>query len=255
MEFIDTHTHNYDEAFAGEEDEVIRRAREAGVSVLIQPDVDSRERDAMFALTDRYPGVLYPMLGLYPGSVDKNWRDEMDRMLGYRDRKVVAIGEIGLDYHYGAEFAEEQKEAFRLQLELAAEMDLPVNIHLREATEDFFKIMDDCAHLHLRGNLHAFSGSFETFQRVQKYGEWYVGIGGVVTFKKASLAESVKKIPLDRIILETDCPYLTPVPYRGTRNESAYIPVIAAKIAELKGIGTDEVAEVTTAGARHLFNI
>ena len=255
MEFIDTHSHNYDEAFAGDGDEVIRRAREAGVSVLLQPDVDSKERDAMFALTDRYPGVLYPMLGLYPGSVEKDWRDEFDRMLEYRGRKVVAIGEIGLDYHYGAEFAEEQKEAFRLQLELAAEMDLPVNIHLREATEDFFSIMDDCAHLHLRGNLHAFSGSFETFQRVRKYGDWYVGIGGVVTFKKASLAESVKKIPLDRIILETDCPYLTPVPYRGTRNESSYIPVIAAKIAELKGVGIEEVAEVTTAAARHLFNI
>ncbi len=255
MEFIDTHSHNYDEAFAEDGDEVIRRAREAGVSILLQPDVDSRERDAMFALTDRYPGVLYPMLGLYPGSVEKDWRDEFDRMMEYRGGKVVAIGEIGLDYHYGAEFAEEQKEAFRLQLELAAEMDLPVNIHLREATDDFFRIMDDCAHLHLRGNLHAFSGSFETFHRVQKYGDWYVGIGGVVTFKKASLAESVKKIPLDRIILETDCPYLTPVPYRGTRNESSYIPVIAAKIAELKGIGIEEVAEVTTAGARHLFNI
>lgn len=255
MTFIDTHTHNYDEAFAGEEDAVIRRAREAGVEVLIQPDVDSRERDSMFALTDKYPGVLYPMLGLYPGSVEKNWRDEFDVLLKYRDRKVVAIGEIGLDYHYGAEFAAEQKEAFRLQLELAAEMGLPVNIHLREATEDFFHIMDECAHLHLRGSLHAFSGSFETFSRMRKYGEWYVGIGGVVTFKKASLAETVRRIPLENIILETDCPYLTPVPYRGTRNESMYIPVIAAKIAELKGISVDEVAAATTANAKKLFDL
>lgn len=255
MTFIDTHTHNYDEAFAGEEDAVIRRAREAGVEVLIQPDVDSRERDSMFALTDKYPGVLYPMLGLYPGSVEKNWRDEFDVLLKYRDRKVVAIGEIGLDYHYGAEFAAEQKEAFRLQLELAAEMGLPVNIHLREATEDFFHILDECAHLHLRGSLHAFSGSFETFSRMRKYGEWYVGIGGVVTFKKASLAETVRRIPLENIILETDCPYLTPVPYRGTRNESMYIPVIAAKIAELKGITVDEVAAATTANAKKLFDL
>lgn len=255
MTFIDTHTHNYDEAFAGEEDAVIRRAREAGVEILIQPDVDSRERDSMFALTDKYPGVLYPMLGLYPGSVEKNWRDEFDVLLKYRDRKVVAIGEIGLDYHYGAEFAAEQKEAFRLQLELAAEMGLPVNIHLREATEDFFHIMDECAHLHTRGSLHAFSGSFETFSRMRKYGEWYVGIGGVVTFKKASLAETVRRIPLENIILETDCPYLTPVPYRGTRNESMYIPVIAAKIAELKGITVDEVAAATTANAKKLFDL
>ena len=255
MQFIDTHTHIYDEAFAGEEDAVILRAREAGVSVMLQPDVDSHERDAMFALVDRHPGELYAMLGLYPGSVGKDWRDEIDAMLRYRDRKVVALGEIGLDYHYGAEFAAEQREAFRVQMELAAEMDLPVNIHLREATEDFFRIMEDCRGLHLRGSLHAFSGSYETFQRVRKYGEWYVGIGGVVTFRKASLAETVIRIPLECIILETDSPYLTPTPYRGTRNESRYIPLIAEKIAGLKGIGTDEVAEVTTASARRLFNI
>ena len=255
MQFIDTHTHIYDEAFSGEEDAVIARAQEAGVGIMLQPDVDSRERDAMFSLVDRHPGVLYPMLGLYPGSVDRGWRDEIDAMLRYRDRKVVAVGEIGLDYHYGAEFAQEQREAFRVQLEFASSMDLPVNIHLRDATEDFFRIMDDCAGLHLRGSLHAFSGSFETFQRMQKYGEWYVGIGGVVTFRKASLAETVRRIPLDRIILETDSPYLTPVPYRGTRNESMYIPVIAAKVAELKGVSVEETAEATTAAARRLFNL
>lgn len=255
MTFIDTHTHIYDEAFTGEEDDVILRAKEAGVDVMLQPDVDSRERDAMFSLVDRHPGELYAMLGLYPGSVDKGWRDEIDAMLSYRGRKVVALGEIGLDYHYGAEFAAEQREAFRVQMELAAEMDLPVNIHLREATDDFFRIMDDCAHLHLRGSLHAYSGSFETFQRVRKYGEWYVGVGGVVTFKKASLAEAVKRIPLDCILLETDSPYLTPVPHRGERNESKYIPLIAARVAELKGTGIEEVAETTTANARRLFNI
>ena len=255
MTFIDTHTHIYDEAFAGEEDEVIKRARQAGVTVMLQPDVDSRERDAMFALVDRHPDELHAMLGLYPGSVDKGWRDEIDAMLRYRGRKVVALGEIGLDYHYGAEFAAEQREAFRIQMELAAEMDRPVNIHLREATEDFFRIMDDCAHLHVRGSLHAFSGSYETFQRVRKYGDWYVGIGGVVTFKKASLAEAVRHIPLECILLETDSPYLTPVPHRGERNESKYIPLIAAKIAELKGTGVDEVAQVTTENARRLFNI
>ena len=255
MQFIDTHTHIYDEAFSGEEDAVIGRAVEAGVTCMLQPDVDSRERDSMFALVDRHPGVLHAMLGLYPGSVDKGWRDEIDAMLRYRGRKVVALGEIGLDYHYGAEFAAEQREAFSIQMELAAEMDLPVNIHLREATDDFFRIMDDCAHLHVRGSLHAFSGSYETFQRVRKYGDWYVGIGGVVTFKKASLAEAVRHIPLECILLETDSPYLTPVPHRGERNESKYIPLIAAKIAELKGTGIDEVAQVTTENARRLFNI
>lgn len=255
MEFIDTHTHSCDEAFRGEEDGVVARGLAAGVVKQLQADIDSKERDTMFSLVERHPGVLHPMLGLYPGSVDRNWRDEIDAMLPYRDRGIVAVGEIGLDYHYGAETRKEQLEAFRVQLELAAEWDLPVNIHLREATEDFFSVMDDCRHLGLRGNLHAFSGSAETFARLSRYGEWYVGIGGVLTFKKAGIAEAVKHIPLERILLETDAPYLTPVPHRGQRNESAYIPLVAAKLAEIKGVTIEEVAQVTTANARTLFAI
>lgn len=255
MEFVDTHTHNYDEMYAGCEDEVIARAVSAGVTKLLQADVDSKERDRMFSLVERHPGVLHPMLGLYPGSVDAGWRDELEAMLPYRSRGIAAVGEIGLDYHYGAGTKDLQKEAFRTQLELAAEWDLPVNIHLREATEDFFEIIRDCAHLHLRGNLHAFSGSAETFERLSRYGDWYVGIGGVLTFRKASIAEDIRRIPLERILLETDAPYLTPVPHRGERNESAYIPIIAAFLAERKGITVEEVARVTTYNARQLFSI
>ncbi len=255
MEFIDTHTHNYDEAYAGCEDEVIRRAIDAGVTKLIQPDVDSGERDSMFALCSRHPGVLYPMLGLYPGSVGEDWRDEVDKLESYRGKGIVAVGEIGLDYHYGAGTKDLQKEAFRVQLELAAQWDLPVNIHLREATEDFFSIIEDCRHLGLRGNLHAFSGSYETFERLQKSGEWYVGIGGVVTFKKSGIGREINRFPLDRILLETDSPYLTPTPHRGERNESSYIPIIAQFIADSKGVPLEEVARTTTANARKLFNI
>ncbi len=254
MEFIDTHTHTYDEAFAGCEDEVVARALAAGVSVQLQADVDSRERERMFALCARHPGVLRPMLGLYPGSVDKNWRREVDALEAWRGRGIVAVGEIGLDYHYGADFKEEQKEAFRVQLELAAAWGLPVNIHLREATEDFFAIIGACRHLGLRGNLHAFSGSAEMFDRLCRLGgDWYVGIGGVLTFKKSSLAETVKRIPLDRILLETDAPYLTPVPHRGERNESAYIPLVADFLARQKDVSVEEVAAVTTDNARRLF--
>ena len=255
MEFIDTHTHNYDSMYAGCEDEVIARALDAGVTKLIQADVDSRERDAMFSLVERHPGVLHPMLGLYPGSVDEGWREEIDAMLPFRSRGIVAVGEIGLDYHYGADTGELQKEAFRTQLELASQWDLPVNIHLREATEDFFSIIKDCAHLHLRGNLHAFSGSAETFERLSSYGDWYVGIGGVLTFKKASIAEDIRRIPLSRILLETDSPYLTPAPHRGERNESAYIPIIADFLAAQKGVSVEQVARQTTDNARQLFAI
>lgn len=256
MVFIDTHTHCTDVAFPGaEQDLFVERALAAGVSKMLLADIDTRERDAMYAAVARHPGVLYPMLGLYPGSVDKDWKREIDALEAWKGRGAVAIGEIGLDYHYGAEFKEEQKEALRVQFELAAAWNLPVNIHLRDATEDFFKVLDDCRHLGLRGNLHAFSGSIETFRRIQRYGDWSVGIGGVITFKKASLPETVRQIPLDRILLETDSPYMAPTPLRGTRNESANIPIIAAKVAEVKGIDIETVAAVTTANAEKLFSI
>lgn len=256
MEYIDTHSHFTDEAFAGEEEACIQRALRAGVVKMLQADIDAAGRKALFALTERHPGVLYPMLGLYPGSVGKDWKreiDELERWTGRQD--IVAIGEIGLDYHYGAEFAAEQREALRVQFELAARLNLPVNIHLREATEDFLRIVQDCAHLGLRGNMHAYSGSYETFLQLQKYGDWRLGIGGVVTFKKASLAEVVRRVPLERLLLETDAPYLTPVPHRGERNESAYIPLIAAKIAELKETDIETVAAVTTRNAQELFGL
>lgn len=255
MEFIDTHTHNSDPAYQDCEDEVIHRAEEAGVTVLIQADIDSSERERMYSLSARHPGVLYNMLGLYPGSVNGHWRDEIDALLPWRDKGPVAMGEIGLDYHFGTEFKEEQKEAFRTQLELASEWDLPVNIHLRDATEDFFAIIKDCRHLHLRGNLHAFGGSYETFIRLSGLGDWYVGIGGVVTFKKSRIGEDISRIPLDRILLETDAPYLSPVPHRGERNESSFIPLIAEFIAARKGISTEEAARATTANAKQLFAI
>lgn len=255
MEFIDTHTHTYDEAFNGCEDEVIRRAALAGVVTMLQADIDSAERGKMLALVARYPGRLRHMIGLYPGSVRENWKEEIQKMEEAYTPDAVAVGEIGLDYHYGKEYAEQQKEALRVQLELAAGWDLPVNVHLRDATGDFLEIIEDCRHLHLRGNLHAFSGSHETFSRLCRCGEWYVGIGGTVTFRKASIAEELHRFPLERILLETDAPYLTPVPYRGKRNESSMIPIIAAEVARRLGTDTETVAEATTANARKLFSL
>ena len=252
MVFVDTHTHCTDEAFPGpEQDLFVERAVAAGVTRMLLADIDIRERDEMYAACGRHPGVLYPMLGLYPGSVDTGWQREIDALEAWKGKGAVAIGEIGLDYHYGTEFKEEQKEALRVQFELAAAWGLPVNIHLRDATEDFFKVLEDCRHLGLRGNLHAFSGSIETFRRIRKYGDWSVGIGGVITFKKASLPETVRQIPLDRILLETDSPYMAPTPLRGTRNESANIPLIAAKVAEVKGVDIETVAAVTTENAEN----
>lgn len=263
--FVDTHTHFYDEWLLPDAEAAIQRALNAGVGKMIQADVDSLERPRMWETGLRHPGVLFQMLGLYPGSVTAdNWKEELDAVyriaagdslasLGMTG--IVAIGEIGLDYHEGKEFAREQKEVLRLQFELAAKLNLPVNIHLRDAWEDFFAVLEDCRHLHLRGNLHCFSGSFEVYERANRSGDFAVGVGGVLTFKNASLPAVVARIPLEHLLLETDAPYLAPVPYRGKRNESAYLPLIAARLAEVKGLSLNEIETITTDNAIRLFNL
>jgi TatD DNase family protein len=178
----------------------------------------------------------------------------MLHMEKYLDRKVWAIGEIGMDCYWSKEFIREQEEVLRIQLETAAKMDLPVIIHSRESTELIINILKECSHLGLRGVFHAYSGSVETYRELQKTGDWYIGIGGVLTYKKASIAETVKQIPLERILLETDSPYLTPVPFRGKRNESAFIKDIAAKIAEIYECALEHVMEQTTQNALKIFN-
>lgn len=254
MKFVDTHTHISDEAFTGDEESIIARAQDAGVFKMILADIDSHERAKMLSLCDRHPHILYPMLGIYPGSVKENWQEEMDMLVKEcNKREFAAIGEIGLDYHFSTEFSHFQKDAFVAQLELAARLNKPVNIHLRDATDDFFKIMDACKGLALKGNLHAFSGSAQTLKRLKKYGEWSVGIGGVLTFKNASISREVEDIAIEDIVLETDAPYLAPTPLRGTRNESANIPLIAKKLSEIKNISLDNVAKITTQNAMKLF--
>ena len=252
---IDTHTHYYDDRYEGGGDAAVDRAVAAGVGKMIQADIDSRERESMWAIGERHKGVLFQMAGVYPGSIGPDWEQEIDKMLPWIDKGVVAIGEIGLDYHEGREYAALQQEALRIQFELAAKLDLPVNIHLRDAWDDFFKVLEESRHLGLRGNLHCFSGSYELFERASRSGDFAVGIGGVVTFRNASLRETVKKIPLEKILLETDCPYLAPTPHRGECNESAWLPLIADEIALLKGISREEVEAVTTESAEKLFKI
>lgn len=255
MQFIDTHSHLYDEAFSQDMDLAVERSVHEGVSRIILPDIDSGSRWQMFDLAHRHPDHLYPCIGLHPTSVDADWKTQMEKMEEFKDEPVVAIGEIGIDCYWSKEFLEQQIEVFRFQLKMAHERDLPVIIHSRESTEIILNILKDCRNLNLRGVFHAYSGSRETYREIQKSGDWHVGIGGVLTFKKASIAETVKDIPLERIVLETDSPYLTPVPFRGKRNESAYIPHIAARLAELKGIDISEVAAQTTHNAKSLFKI
>ena len=257
--FIDTHTHFYDEWLLPDAEAAVQRALEAGVGKMIQADIDSHERPAMWEIGDRHPGVIFEMLGLYPGSVTaENWKEELDQVHALAKEKadaIVAIGEIGLDYHEGVEYKQQQKEALRIQLELAARMDLPVNIHLRDAWEDFFAVLKDYTHLHLRGDLHCFTSSYEVYEQANRYGDFSVGIGGVVTFKNAGIAKVLQRIPMEKILLETDAPYLAPVPHRGQRNESALLPLVAAKVADIKGLSLQEIETITTRNAEKLFGI
>ena len=255
LNFVDTHTHLYDAAYDGDGAGAVRRAIEASVTKLVMPDTDESVRDAMFSLCDEFPENAFPCLGLHPTEFKDNWREELEMLDKYTDRRIVAIGEVGLDLHWRSDNLDAQIEVFRRQLELALRLSLPVIIHNREATGHIFRVLDDFRGRGLRGVFHAYSGSAETFREMERYGDWLVGIGGVLTFRKASVAETVKSIPLERIVLETDSPYLTPVPYRGTRNESAYIPIVAEKLSELKGVPIEEIAAVTTANAEKLFGI
>lgn len=256
MEFIDTHSHLYDEAYGGEEDLAVERSITAGVTKVILPDIDSSTRDSMFALADRFPHSLMPCLGLHPTSVAADWEEELDKVLkALSERKVTAIGEVGIDCYWSKDFLNEQILVFKRMLDAALELSLPVIIHSRDSGDILPNILKEYKGKGLTGVFHAYSGSIETFREIQKLGDWYVGIGGVLTFKKASIAETVKEIPLDRILLETDAPYLTPAPYRGQRNESSYIPLIAEKLAQQKGISLEEVAAITTSNAKQLFNI
>ena len=255
MQFVDTHSHLYDEAYAGEEDLAVERAVGVGVGRMIIPDIDSQTRESMFALASRHPGKLFPTLGLHPTSVNADWKTELEKLQEYRSRRIWAVGEVGIDCYWSKEFLEEQKTVFRLMLQMAHEMSLPVIIHSRDAGSMILDILKEHRHLDLHGVFHAFSGSLETYREIERLGDWYVGIGGVLTFRKASIAETVRSIPLEKIILETDAPYLTPVPHRGERNESAYIPLIAARLAELKETGIGHVAQQTTLNAEKLFGI
>ena len=255
MRFIDTHSHLYDEAFAGEEAAAVERAVAAGVDRIIIPDIDSQTRERMFSFTEQHPGTLFTCLGLHPTSIGADWEAELEKLQEYSSRNIVAIGEIGIDCYWSKEYLEQQKEAFRRQLKMADDRSLPVIIHSRDASSVIIEILKECKNLDLRGVFHAFSGSIETYREIEKLGNWQIGIGGVLTFKKASIAETVKSIPLERIVLETDSPYLTPAPHRGQRNESAYIPHIAAKLAELTGRSTEEIAAQTTQNAETLFEI
>jgi len=256
MEFIDTHCHIYDEAFDSDFDLTVARAKEAGIVQFILPAINSSTYDAMINAADRLGECAFPCIGLHPTDVAENWKEELAFVKEHlHDTRFYAIGEIGLDEHWSIDFLQEQKMVFAEQIAIAAQENLPIIIHAREATEDIFNVLEETKGIPVKGIFHAYSGSYETYCRALKYGDFKFGIGGVVTYKKAGIAEVLPKISLSDIVLETDCPYLTPVPHRGERNESAYIRIIADKISTLTGVSIEEIASITTRNARKLFKI
>ena len=267
MNLIDTHSHLYEPEFDADRGEALARAFDAGVGLLLLPAIDAASDERLFALCRRHPDRCLPMMGLHPTSVNDNprWREELDRVARCLDNPpegvppFCAVGEIGLDYYWDDRFAAEQIEAFTAQCRLAAARDLPVAIHTRAAWDDMRRIVGEEAEAarargeRLRGVFHAFSEDADTYRALRGAGDFLFGIGGVVTFKKSKVAETVREMALDEIVLETDCPYLTPVPHRGERNESAYVRLVCEKIAQIKGLDPEEVAAATTANAARMF--
>lgn len=255
---IDTHSHIYAEEFDQDRDAALERARQAGVEMLLLPDIDSESRARMVALASEHGDYCRAMAGFHPTSVNDNpaWREEIDmveRMLQAPPVPLCGVGEIGLDLYWSGDFYKQQREALHAQLELALQYDLSVVIHTRSA----YKEMEDAIATYrgraLRGVFHAYAADVDSARRLSRMGDFLFGIGGVVTFKNSGLDRVVAELPTELLLLETDCPYLTPVPHRGKRNESAYVEYVCRKIAELHNKSFEQVDEITSSSARRIF--
>ena len=250
---VDTHSHLYSEEFLEDIEEVLQKSAAAGISKIYLPAIDSHSHQAMLDLADKYPETCISMMGLHPCYVDDRFEEELSIVHKWIEkRSFAAIGEIGLDFYHSVEFKAQQEKAFQVQIEWAIEKDLPIVIHSRSSMDECIKMVAQHGKGKLRGIFHCFGGDERQAKRVIELG-FYLGIGGVVTYKNAGLAKIVEQTPLDYLVLETDAPYLSPVPFRGKRNESSYLVHIANKIAELKGVSVEEVDATTTANAKKIF--
>ena len=253
MDWIDTHAHLYSEDFQGETDAMVQRAKNLGVSRVILPNIDLASIDPMETLCCQFPDFCYPTLGLHPTAVRADYSSILRRMeKKLSEEKYLAIGEAGLDFYWDTSFSEEQEKALLIQMDWAKNIRLPLILHSRKSLDQMIGWIKKNQNGNLKGVFHCFPGNSEQARRVIDLG-FHLGIGGVVTFRNAGLAEVVKNIPLEFLLLETDAPYLAPDPYRGKRNESSYIPLIGQKISFLRNIPESEVSKVTTLSAMRLF--
>jgi TatD DNase family protein len=255
MVLIDTHCHLYLEEFREDIRLVIEKATSAGVEQIYLPAIDSTEHQNLVDLEAAFPGKCVAMMGLHPCYVKENVEDELKLVEEWLSkRSFAAVGEIGLDFYWDRTFENQQYDAFRRQIGLALKYSLPIVIHSRNSTQECIEIVNEHRGKGLGGVFHCFGGSYEQAKQIADAG-FYLGIGGVVTYKNAGLPAVLERLSLDQIVLETDAPYLTPVPFRGKRNESAYLPYVVAKLAEIYHVDREEVAARTTANARKLFKL
>lgn len=255
MELIDTHTHLYCEEFDQDREEVIQRACEAGVTTMLLPAIDNESYERQEMMAQNHPELFHQMMGLHPTSVDERFREKLTtckkRLFG-NPEKYIAIGEIGLDFYWDRTFEKEQEEVLHEQFRWAIELNKPVDLHVRNSYGRMLEILEEKEFRLIRGVFHCFSGTLEQAMIAIEKG-FYIGIGGAATFKKSNLPEIIANIPLDKIVIETDSPYLAPMPHRGKRNESAFVINVAKKIAEIKEVSFEQVAEQTTFNAKKIF--
>ncbi|TQD40441.1 TatD family hydrolase [Haloflavibacter putidus] len=256
MTLIDTHAHLYSEAFEEDRKEVVDRAIAAGVEKIFLPAIDSATTQAMYDLAEAYPGKMHLMMGLHPCSVQEAYKEELKHVEEQfrKDKKFYAVGEIGIDLHWDKSTLSMQQDAFRKQIKLAKKLGLPIVIHCRKAFDEIFEILEEEKDEKLYGIFHCFTGNLEQAHQALSY-NLKLGIGGVVTFKNGKIDKFLDQIPLSEIVLETDAPYLAPSPFRGKRNESAYLVEIKKKLAEIYGLSWEEIAEQTTKNAKEIFRI
>jgi TatD DNase family protein len=253
MYLIDTHTHLYLEEFAQDIEDVLKRAEAEGVSKFYLPNIDSSSISSMLELEKKYPGKCFAMMGLHPCSVKENYQDELKLVEEWLGKRLfAAVGEIGLDYYWDKTFIPQQKEALHMQIEWAMQYNIPIVIHSRDSLQDCIDIVKEHQNGKLEGIFHCFGGSVDEAKQIMDL-NFLIGIGGVVTYKKAGLTEILKDIPISSLVLETDAPYLTPVPFRGKRNEPGYLKYIVEAIASSKSISMEDVVTVTTSNAEKVF--
>lgn len=255
MRIVDTHTHLYLKEFNSDRDKVIEKAIERGVKIMLMPNIDSSSVEEMLAISEKYPGNCFPMMGLHPTSVKENYKEELEIVSAWLEkRNFVAIGEIGIDLYWDKSYKQQQEKAFIRQIEMARKHDLPIVIHQRNSFKEILHVLKSIDITGITGVFHCFTGIPEQAQKIIDLG-FLLGIGGVLTFKNSKLSKTLEKVDLKHIILETDSPFLTPHPYRGQRNESAYTYLVAKKLADVKNKSVEEIAEITTGNAKKLFNL